>query len=681
MAMMHGMRHFGCLTLLSLNDYPPREEHKKRSKRACPLFASGPSSKSHHEEHSIPVKSQDGDADELGRSTAQKTPRRQTKKTTGAKTPAAKGRSKSKPPPVQDVDEDEDVEPEQSKPAPPIKQKRQTRQISVKRSQTKSDEERAEESEVMSLAVEYQDPGSSVASKKAAGKRKPKATEQHPRPESDMEEQSAFHPSQSTTSNPRSGSTRPTRTIVRSEDEAQAAVTEDEPVTAAMPPPKSHNRTRSTSAMSAVDPPPRPPKSPSRRLGKAKGKLPPSDVSDDDEETPTPLPVAKPKSTRTRSQSRAPSESESERPARLTRKGSKAKVASDAEDAEDEPARKRKTVTRKASKAKAIVADTEEDNEADSSTSAASKAKLSKSKGKSSELLSAIAKATAHVPSPVKEVDEEDLSMNIHIPPPSPSPMPKPKPSAIKRAPSFVDLAELSKPKAKSQKKTADFIPTKSASKPIKQTPQDFFGASQLADHSQESKRGAETSDEEPPQKRVAKPPLPMAHEEKQITRESALRVVDISSDEDSPMKPQAKPKKHLPQPSPPRVAPETMTEPSILDEDIEIPVELPQTPPRRAAPVILPSSPMAVEADIERAPFPSTPATRTDPEFYPPLSTEPYVNATSFTDDELDMTVEDWILQQVEQQLTKFKLDGEIFLQQIEKEAESKRMAIEALN
>ncbi|ESK84812.1 chromosome segregation protein [Moniliophthora roreri MCA 2997] len=66
--------------------------------------------------------------------------------------------------------------------------------------------------------------------------------------------------------------------------------------------------------------------------------------------------------------------------------------------------------------------------------------------------------------------------------------------------------------------------------------------------------------------------------------------------------------------------------------------------------------------------------------QFIPPLSKEPFVNIEILSDEELNMTVEEWIRYQMGLEYEKFKKDGENELDAFQRKAEEVRRAIEAL-
>ncbi|EEB92646.1 hypothetical protein MPER_08813, partial [Moniliophthora perniciosa FA553] len=66
--------------------------------------------------------------------------------------------------------------------------------------------------------------------------------------------------------------------------------------------------------------------------------------------------------------------------------------------------------------------------------------------------------------------------------------------------------------------------------------------------------------------------------------------------------------------------------------------------------------------------------------QFIPPLSKEPFVNIEILSDEELNMTVEEWIRYQMGLEYEKFKKDGEDELDAFQRKAEEVRQAIEAL-
>lgn len=114
--------------------------------------------------------------------------------------------------------------------------------------------------------------------------------------------------------------------------------------------------------------------------------------------------------------------------------------------------------------------------------------------------------------------------------------------------------------------------------------------------------------------------------------------------------------------------------------ENSDVDMYPPRTPPRRPATPIenVPSLPptsrridqpdlIPVEGEGETA-------------FFPPLSQDPFVNLDSLTEEELSMTVEEWIHHHIQIEYGKFRSDGERELEAFTRRAEEVRLAIEAL-
>ncbi|CAK5273841.1 unnamed protein product [Mycena citricolor] len=187
-------------------------------------------------------------------------------------------------------------------------------------------------------------------------------------------------------------------------------------------------------------------------------------------------------------------------------------------------------------------------------------------------------------------------------------------------------------------------------------------------------------------------------------------QVVDISTDEDEPAatspparhvptKPpsKAKAKASPPSPEPTVVTPaedvfeEQVNEPVgdevAVDEDIEMAPNVPvddnsgphesqlTTPPRPQAVQAFPApkTPMSV--------YPAhTPASPEGFSFIPPLSSDPFLPTQSLTEEEEEMTVEDWIRHHMKMEYDRFKADGERQLRLFDIRAEEVRQAIETL-
>ncbi|KAG7094252.1 hypothetical protein E1B28_007857 [Marasmius oreades] len=108
----------------------------------------------------------------------------------------------------------------------------------------------------------------------------------------------------------------------------------------------------------------------------------------------------------------------------------------------------------------------------------------------------------------------------------------------------------------------------------------------------------------------------------------------------------------------------------------VQIPVGRPVTPPIVSMTPSFPPKTPFIPGTKGQTNVPPTPGVQ----FFPPLSKEPFVNLETLSNEELDMTVEEWIRYQMGIEYEKFRKDGENELAAFQKRADEVRRTIEAL-
>ncbi|KAL0575581.1 hypothetical protein V5O48_006397 [Marasmius crinis-equi] len=218
----------------------------------------------------------------------------------------------------------------------------------------------------------------------------------------------------------------------------------------------------------------------------------------------------------------------------------------------------------------------------------------------------------------------------------------------------------------------------------------------------EEDEDGARTPSPKKPKKKLKKPTA--QEEEKENKRGEAEQIkerersevqhvhepvepkkVDGQTEESKPFSKKAHPKenreepKAAPAPIPPPPTDDVdmvETQPDSPHREVQIPVGRPVTPPPTTStmPSFPPKTPFATGPKGQI--IPPTPGFQ----FCPPLAKEPFVNLEVLSNEELDMTVEDWIRCQMNVEYEKFKRDGEDELAAFQNRAEEVRRTIEAL-
>ncbi|KAF9478254.1 hypothetical protein BDN70DRAFT_880217 [Pholiota conissans] len=719
-------------------DDDPMEEHRKRASKSdipCPFFStaetsrsqstkppsrsqarppSRSTSKSQYQDMVLPTKTFDGEDDESDAveqikpsKTAAKTPRKPrstsstTKKST-TKTPAkSRSTSRSGLKGVAEVEGEEgDVEVE-----PPATVKKKSRSKSVIRSDIQTEEDENIEAgppptvkkkprsrsksvarQVIEVGVDDDEDNVNDIQMEPPPvvKKKSKA-----KPKSKMEADSEVPTEQ-----------EEVRKTSRSKSRKPTQQTEDETEEDALPPKSSRAKSKVPVAADNEEPTRKPSRS------KPKSSVAPSMT----EEVPRKTSRAKPKSKAADSELDEPVLSANARPT---------KPPPQSEEAPKPPVKPKHQRTASKSKAKATVAVSDTESvERDEPVTAVLPKKKASSKSKQpapaepvdpDELVTTAVpkkKKASSKPKPSPPVEAADLfNDNVLLedtnPPPSPQPSSKPS-TTPELAPLFVPKrptisATSSKPPSQSKKPASKPKPTPATPKPMKVveiTSDDETDGhasekeNKLKDSSQENKENTRISasnSQSSLQPGIAQPQFKTPSQP--ISRSGKSGKIPIIVETVQPLETTRLP-------SPPPVEPE-QNNGDVSMHDIELnedhqmdDIPAPSTPPR---PTIKFTPPNTVMPNMDSQPDlgqPSTPpkvsqnipgAAKTPP-FMPPLARLPFTPLHSLTDQELDMTVEEWIRYQMDVEFDKFRRDGERELQQFKKKAEEVRRVIEGL-
>lgn len=166
---------------------------------------------------------------------------------------------------------------------------------------------------------------------------------------------------------------------------------------------------------------------------------------------------------------------------------------------------------------------------------------------------------------------------------------------------------------------------------------------------------------------------------------EVELKLVQISSDEEDEEPPVAKLKgqdevEEKKDEEPADVVMELAAQEQVSEVDMSpIESDIPHTPPRRPVtpvtelPSLPPASYHSAAGNVEAGDTTAFP-------FFPLIAQEPFTNIDTLSEEELNMTVEQWIHHHIQIEHDRFRRDGERKLEEFAKRAEEVRVAIEAL-